>query len=133
MPSNAVYDFLGYTLTKAEYINSYNKKNTYISICMPKDYFNKDDSQYSLVIRIATDFDEKESQFIFQAGFRINDKQWFMKLTAQEKKSIFFSAVFPFVREKIFTITSDTHPGLLIPIIDMRTIDFDKELRLIRK
>lgn len=128
-----VYDFLGYSLTEAKYINFGEKENSYISINFLNDNFNTDNNQYNIAIRIATDFDDDESYFIFQAGFMINDLEWFNKLEEANKKNIFFSIVFPFVRDKILSITSDTNPGLFIPVLDLRTIDFEKELRLIKQ
>ena len=44
-----------------------------------------------------------------------------------------FSVAFPFIREKILSITTDTRPGLLIPILDIRNVDFSKELTLSKK
>lgn len=128
-----VYDFLGYSLTEAKYVNLGEKENSFISISILNDNFNADNNQYNIAIRIATDFDEKESYFVFQAGFMINDLKWFKALDENDKKTIFFSIVFPFVREKILSITSDTNPGLFIPVIDLRTIDFEKEIRLIKQ
>ncbi len=128
-----VYDFLGYSLTEAKYVNFGEKENSYISINFLNDNFNADNNQYNITIRIATDLDEKESYFIFQAGFMINDLKWFNDLKENDKMTIFFSIAFPFIREKILSITSDTNPGLFIPVIDLRTINFEKEIRLIKQ
>lgn len=132
MPSNAVYDFLGYTLTEAKYVNNYKKDNSYISIEIIGENFSQENKQYSMAIRVASDFDEVESYFVFQAGFMVNDIEWFNDLEKNAQKSIFFSAVFPFIREKLFAITSNTNLGLLIPVIDMRGVDLEKELRLVK-
>lgn len=126
-----LYSFLGYGINEIKYINEY-KENTYICISIPKDSFNEENKKYSLFIRVSTDFAQEESYFIFQSAFQINDIEWFKKNDDNLRKSIFFSLVFPFIREKIFSITSDSNVGLFIPTIDVRNIDFSKELRLIR-
>jgi len=36
-------------------------------------------------------------------------------------------------REKVFSITSDTNPGLFMPTLDIRNVDLNKEIKLIRK
>lgn len=129
----AVYDFLGYGLTEINYKNTHSKDNTYISICVINDKFDDIRKIYSFSVKITTDYDEKESWFIFETAFIINDISWFNSYSDNEKKSIFFSIVFPFIREKILSITSDIQTGLFIPIIDMKSIDLSKEFRLIKK
>ncbi len=126
-----VYDFLGYCLNEIKYVNS-QKENTYIGISIPRDFYNDEMKQYSLIIRVTTDCSEEESYFIFQAIFKINDYKWFSGLEANEKRAVFFSFVFPFIREKILSITSDSNPGLFIPTLDVRTINFEKELKLVK-
>jgi len=127
-----VYNFLGYTLHEVKFKNDF-KPNTYVGISIPQDQFNKKNNQYSMYIRISTDFSNEESYFVFYSVFQINDLNWFNGIPDDNtKKSIFFAIVFPFIREKIFSITSDSNLGLFIPTIDVRMIDFSKELRLIK-
>lgn len=126
-----VYDFLGYSINEVKFFNNH-KDSTYIGISIPNDVYNKDNKQYSQFIRITTDFAEKESEFLFQAVFQINDLEWFNKLEINLRKSIFFGIAFPFVREKVFSITSDSNPGLFIPTLNVRDINFENEIRLIK-
>ena len=70
--SQPLYNYLGYSLNDIKYINTH-KENTYIGISLPKEIYNEETKQYSLFIRITTDFSEEESYFIFQAFFEIND------------------------------------------------------------
>ena len=62
----------------------------------------------------------------------MNDFKWFKSLDENNRKSIFFAIVFPFIREKIFSITSDTKQGLFIPTLNIKDISFEKEIKLTR-
>jgi len=130
--AQVAYDLIGYSLNEAKFINK-QKENTYIGISVIADYFNKDNNEYSIIIRVTSDFADEESYFVFQASYTINDLNYYNSLDKNMRKSIFFSTVFPFIREKIYSITSGSVPGLLIPTIDVRLINFDKELRLIKQ
>ena len=130
--SMVLYNFLGYRLSEIKYVNKTNKDNSYISIVVCDDNFNDINNQYSISIRVSTDFEEEESYFIFHAGFLINDIEWYSKIDKNMLKSIFLSIVFPFIREKIYTITSDMNTGLLIPTIDLRNVDCTNEIRLVK-
>lgn len=126
-----VYDFLGFSLNEIKYINEF-KENTYIGISIVKDEIIEKLSQYSLLIKITSDFAEEESSFLFQGFFKVNDFKWFKSLEENNRKSIFFAIVFPFIREKIFSITSDTKQGLFIPTLNIKDISFEKEIKLTR-
>lgn len=129
--SQAMFDFLGFKLTGVKYINTGEKDNTYISIdILDEEYTN--DNIYSILVKIGTDFDKTEDYFIFEAAFAIKDKNWFLKLSESEKKYIFLNVVFPFIREKVFSITSDINQGLLIPVIDLKEFDLSKEIKLVK-
>lgn len=126
-----VYDFLGFSLNEIKYINKF-KENTYIGISIVKEEIIEKLSQYSLLIKITSDFAEEESSFLFQGFFKVNDFKWFKSLDENNRKSIFFAIVFPFIREKIFSITSDTKQGLFIPTLNIKDISFEKEIKLTR-
>lgn len=130
--AQAVYNFLGFSINEIRYINE-RKSNSYINISIVKDNYNEELSQYTQLIKVASDFSSRESIFIFQTDFKINDEKWFESLDKKMKKSVFFSISFPFIREKIFSITSDTNPGLFMPTLDIRNVDLNKEIKLIRK
>lgn len=125
------YSFLGYNINEIKYINNH-KENTYVGISILDDTYIEATKQYYLIIRITSDFSEEESSFVFQAAFQINDVKWFNELDKNSRKSIFFGMVFPFVRERVFAITSDSNPGLFIPTLNVKNINFEKELKLIR-
>ena len=125
------YSFLGYNTTEIKYINNH-KENTYVGISILDDSYIETTKQYSLIIRVASDFADEESQFIFQAVYQINDTNWYNALDKNLRKSIFFGMVFPFIREKIYAITSDSNPGLFIPTLNVKDINFDNELKLVR-
>lgn len=125
-----VYDYLGYRLVEVKYQNKKQMDNTYVNISMYGDELKND--IYSFYIKITTDFDSNEDYFIFEAAFNVNDKSWFEKLDENTRKAVFFGIVFPYVREKIFSITTDLTPGLFIPVLDLRQFDLSKEIRLIK-
>ena len=83
-----VYDFLGFSLNEIKYINKF-KENTYIGISIVKDEIIEKLSQYSLLIKITSDFAEEESSFLFQGFFKVNDFKWFKSLDENNRKSIF--------------------------------------------
>ena len=125
------YSFLGYNTTEIRYINNH-KGNTYVGISILDDSYIEATRQYTLMIRLTSDFAEEESSFIFQAVYQINDLKWYNELDKNLRKSIFFGMAFPFIREKVFAITSDSNPGLFIPTLNVKDINFDNELRLVR-
>ena len=126
-----VYNFLGYSLNEIKFVNSH-KECSYVGISVLKDAFDSEKKQYTLLIRISADFSNEESYFIFQAVYQINDYAWYKTLNENVRKASFFGIAFPFIREKVFSITSDSNPGLFIPTIDVRNINFEKELRLVK-
>ncbi len=126
-----VYNFLGFVTSSIHYVKT-RENNTYISINLTNSNFDSNTKQYTISVRVAADFDDDESYFIFEAGFEINNLDWFNKLNEAQRKTTFFASLFPFIREKIFSITSDSNVGLFIPTISVENINFDKEIRLIR-
>lgn len=127
-----VYSFLGYKLLEVNYKNNLQHSNTYISISCSGKLVDKD--LYILNVKVCADFiPDEESSFLFESAFRINDKEWFNELDDKPLQSILFSVVFPFIREKIFTITSDINQGLFIPTLDLKSIDVSKGIKLNRK
>ena len=130
MPA-AVYNYLGFYLNEVKYVNE-QKDNTYIKI-NTNDYYNEKTNDYHLFVKVSADFANEESYFVFQGLFKIEDVNWYNSIPDSYRKSIFFSIVFPFVREKILTITSDSNQGLFIPTNDLKGFDFNKEFKLIKK
>lgn len=66
------------------------------------------------------------SSFYFSACFRINDLDWKNQLKDEVLESLFVSVVFPFVREKIHSITDDSRGAFILPIIDLRNVSLSK-------
>ncbi|MDY4788927.1 MAG: hypothetical protein SO253_06480 [Bacilli bacterium] len=129
--STNLYHFLGYKILEIRYKNK-NNDSSYITISVPQDNYNKKKSIYSFLIKITTDFGNDDNYFLFQADFEIYNIDEFNNFESNEKKAYFLRIVFPFIREKIFSITSDTDQGLLLPTIDIRNFNFDCELKLIK-
>ena len=84
---------------------------------------------YNILINIKLEFENcNVSSFTFSAGYKIFDEQWLENLNENSIKSLFFSVVFPFIREKINSFCDDSRGGLIIPIIDLRGIDLSNEV-----
>ena len=126
-----VYDFNGYYLKRMTYVNDINYNNTYISIKVDGKMTR---NIYTMTITIKTDFDlENESSFIFEAIFKINDLDWYNHLSEREQMMVLSSVAFPFIRERVYVMTTDLKPGLLIPMLDLKSFDVTKEIRLVKK
>ena len=126
-----VYSFRGYSLKEVVIKNDSNHNNTYITINVSGEMIN---NVYVMNIIVKSDFDSKEeSYFKFESLFQINDMNWYNTLNEKELKMVFSSVVFPFVRERIYVMTTDLNPGLLIPMLDLKSFDVTKEIRLVRK
>ena len=126
-----VYNFLGYKTVNIDYKNNGEDSNNFVAIsCSGK---MSENDMYLLDINVSADFiKDNVSKFCFESAFKINDMEWFNKLTEQQKQSVFFSIVFPFIREKLFAITSDVRQGLFIPTLDLKTMDVSKGIKLNR-
>lgn len=126
------YDFLGYKLCEINYKN-YNLSNfTYIKICVDDIIFNEENKIANLIVKVYFDYDNTISYFIFQSGFKIYDSNWILT-NIKSLKNEFFELVIPFIREKIYSLTSDNNNGLLIPIINIKELNLEKEIKIIRK
>ena len=126
-----VYDFNGYYLKRMTCVNDINYNNTYISIKVDGKMTR---NIYTMTITIKTDFDlENESSFIFEAIFKINDLDWYNHLSEREQMMVLSSVAFPFIRERVYVMTTDLKPGLLIPMLDLKSFDVTKEIRLVKK
>ena len=126
-----VYDFNGYYLKRMTCVNDINYNNTYISIKVDGKMTR---NIYTMTITIKTDFDlENESSFIFEAIFKINDLDWYNHLSEREQMMVLSSVAFPFIRERVYVMTTYLKPGLLIPMLDLKSFDVTKEIRLVKK
>ncbi len=70
--------------------------------------------------------DQQESTFIFNAGFQINDRNWYQGIQKKQIDALFFSVVFPYIREKIHSLSNDYRGSVNIPTIDLRQADLSE-------
>ena len=124
-----VYQFLGFKMIESHFYRNTDEKIKKFSVQVFDGDFQKDNSIYNIYARIKLEFGGcEESSFIFVAGYKVNDEQWMNELDESSIKSLFFSVVFPFIREKINCLCDDNRGGLVIPIIDLRGIDMTNEV-----
>lgn len=74
-----------------------------------------------------------ESIFSFISTFKINDLFWAEELGEKQLNSILFSVTFPYVRAKIGNLLSESSEPLIIPVLDLRSIDISEWIVLERK
>ncbi|MCF7930629.1 MAG: hypothetical protein K9L02_03855 [Acholeplasmataceae bacterium] len=127
--SAPVYNFLGYHLLQAQYYRKLNSGIEKFSIKMTDHSYNKKTKNYVINFKIFLKFNDiiEESVFEFEGGFHINDEKWKDEITSNMLNSLFFSVIFPYVRNKIYSITDDINTGVQLPIIDLRGVDLTKD------
>ena len=127
--SKPAYDFLGYKLLKVIF-NRYNdEKLLRFSFKVTDQYNNEKDNEYSFCINTKLTFKEnEESSFIFLSAFHINDINWYKELDEGFRDSLFFSVVFPFIRQKINEFCDDSREAIKIPIVNLKNTNLKKEV-----
>jgi hypothetical protein len=125
--SKPVYDFLGYKLLKVMF-NRYNdEKLEKFSFIVTDQHFNN--NVFSFCVNTKLFFkDNDESNFIFLSAFYINDLDWYNELDNNMRDSMFFSIVFPFIRQKINEFCDDSRETIKLPIINLKHTRLDKEV-----
>ena len=124
-----LYQFLGYKMLESHFYRKTDDTIKYFTIHVLNNEYHKDSSIYNIFIKLKLKFENcDESTFTFLSGYKINDEKWLNSLNDNSIKSLFFSVVFPFIREKINSICDDSRGGLIIPIIDLRGIDLSNEV-----
>lgn len=99
------------------------------SFKVTEQYYNEKDNVYSFCINIKLTFKEnEESSFIFLSAFHINDINWYKELDEGFKDSLFFSVVFPFIRQKINEFCDDSRDAIMIPIVNLKNTNLKKEV-----
>ena len=129
MNNKPVYDFLGYKLLNASF-NRFNDNNLQqFSIIITDRYYNEQNQVYSFSIKLKLNFKGNDiSSIQFLTAFLINDKTWFELLDNNMRDAMFFSIVFPFIRQKINEFCDDSREQVKLPIINLKDITLDKEV-----
>jgi preprotein translocase subunit SecB len=119
-----VYEFLGYKLIKANYTRD---KDTDVQSFSIKTYNRQYDNEkkiFSFLIQFILQYKDTDiSEFIFVSAFKINDLDWKNNFNDNILESLFMTVTFPYIRQKITSITDDSRKSLTLPIIDLRNID----------
>ena len=122
-----VYDFIGYKLLNAAYSRKNKTSVEYFIVKTADSIFNEKLRIFEIFLEVTIKFIEDDiSRFVFNAGFKINDLDWKNQLKDEVLESLFVSVVFPYVREKIFSITDDSRGAFILPIIDLRNVSLSK-------
>jgi len=108
-------------------VSYYRSVDDEISHCGSKipdsDYDNVVNMHVSPIQFDMTFKDDENSQFIFNAGYKVNDLKWYNQLTQEQVDALFLSVLFPYVREKVNSLTNDYRGSINIPTIDLRQVD----------
>lgn len=121
------YFFLGFRLLEANYKRTGEGPLKSFGIKIIDSNYVKKDKIHILTTQFSMFFDEdEESTFIFNSGYHINNTNWYGELEKDQIDSLFFSVVFPYIRQKVYSLTDDIRGNVDIPIIDLRQVDLSE-------
>ena len=128
-----VYEFLGLKLLHCTYSREKNTEIEFLSINILNSAFDNKTNIITILYNIGLKFiDCENSNFIFSAGYKINDLEW-KKAIGDELHSLCLSVAFPFIRNIIGNITDDFRGRIVIPMIDLRNADLSKGIKISHK
>ena len=122
------YDFRGYRLLKATISRVKDKPVNAFSLFSQKGIYNEEAQIFETITEISVTFGDEVCVFVFSAGFKINDLEWYEVMAEQTIINELFALVYPFLREKICQFTSDFRPGFMLPVVDCYKFDFTKKV-----
>lgn len=125
-PVQMKYEFRGFRLLKADFNKIKDGGLKSFSISARKQIYDQKNQIFEIISEISITFGDEISKFMFSSGYRILDLDWLEVMAEATVVNELFSVCFPFLREKIFQITSDFRPGFLIPTFDFKQFDFTK-------
>ena len=119
-----VYLFIGYRLTEVSLNRITNDSLDSFGIKLIESEYNEENELYIITSQFNMEFENNdESYFIFDAAFQINDTNWLSSMTKKQINSLLFSSVFPYIRQKIHSLTDDYRGSVDIPTMDLRQVD----------
>ena len=119
-----VYLFLGFRLLEATFKRHSDEPIKSFGIKITSSTYDEKTGIHALTIQFSMMIDqEDESTFVFSSGYKINDFEWYDSFEKKQIDALFFSVVFPYIREKIYSLTNDYRGSVDIPIIDLRHAD----------
>ena len=128
MEQNAIskYEFRGYRLLQAKFERMNDGPLKSFQITARKKIYDEKNQIFETITEINITFGTETSNFLFSAGFKINDLEWLEVMAEQTIVNELFQVSFPFIREKISEFTADFRPGFMIPTFDFRRFDVTK-------
>lgn len=122
-----VYFFLGFRLLEAIYKRKDDTELKSFGVKIVESEFNQISTVHVMTAQFNMIFEnQQESTFMFNAGFQINDLDWYHHIHKKQLDALFFSVVFPYIREKIHSLTNDYRRSIIIPTIDLRQADLSE-------
>ena len=119
-----VYLFLGFRLLEVNYFRKEDNALESFGFHIIDSHFNQKNEVYSMTIRFHLKFSgDEESYFIFNTAFNIIDIEWYNNQPENQIKGLFLSVVFPYIREKVFSLSHDYRNSVEIPTLDLRGLD----------
>ena len=128
MQNTAKFDFRGYRLLKATLTRIKDKPIASFSLYSQKGVYNEENKIFEMITEVTINFGEENNIFVFSSGYKINDLQWYEVMAEQTIVNELFKVVFPFIREKICSFTSDFRPGIMLPVFDLDSFDVTKKI-----
>ncbi len=122
-----VYDFKGYKLLYTSYSRKKSTPVEYFIIKTDNSIFDENSKIFEIILEVSIKFiDDDISKFIFSSEFKINDINWKNQMEKEMLESLSVSVTFPYIREKIYSITDDSRGAFVVPIIDLRNVNLAK-------
>ncbi len=119
-----VYFFIGFRLLEGTIKRTSDDELKSFGVKILDSTFNESNLIHVLTMQFNMKFEnDEESTFVFNSGYQVNDMDWYKQLEKAQIDALFFSVMFPYVREKIHSLTNDYRGSVNIPIIDLRHAD----------
>lgn len=126
---NAIkYEFRGFRTIKIDYTRLKDQPLVSFTIGTKKNQWDEKNGIYELVTEFELMFGDEKTLVVFSSGFKIIDLEWLDLMAEQTVVNELFRTVFPYLTQKLQTITSDFRPGLVLPVFDMKKFDFTKKI-----
>lgn len=130
-----LYQFNGFNIESVKFQRSSVPDNDfeYFGIKCLKLRYDEAERKYFTDFEINIKYSkDADSQILFKTIFTINDMDWLhsFKNPDETLPAMFFSIVFPYLREKIYSLTDDSRGTLQMPIIDLRGTSLSSGIKL---
>lgn len=135
---NVIGDFLGIGLIKCDYKRSFTATKPVSLFTCADATNNRDEKVADLTIKVDINFKNDDvCKFEFLAQFSLIDVEAFKALKSEEKQMVkkqMFSIAFPFARQTITSLMTDSFGTIQLPLINILDVpDITKGVVFIRK